>query len=96
MYFGIILGMALTPYLVIHSGMDHMLVTYGIVSLIVAVIFLTLVKERPPSPAGQEERSLVFDGMKSMLHRKNYILCWLFSFLVSEYLMLSLPGSKKS
>jgi len=74
MYFGIILGMALTPYLVIHSGMDRMLVTYGIVSLIVAVIFLTLVKERPPTPAGQEERSLVFDGMKSMLHRKNYIL----------------------
>jgi len=74
MYFGIILGMALTPYLVIHSGMDRMLVTYGIVSLIAAVIFLALVKERPPTPAGKEERSLVFDGMKSMLHRKNYIL----------------------
>jgi len=74
MYLGIILGMALTPYLVIHSGMDHMLVTYGIVSVIATVVFLALVEERPPTPAGKEERSLVFDGMKSMLHRKNYIL----------------------
>jgi MFS family permease len=74
MYLGIILGMALTPYIVIHSGMDRMLVAYGIVSLIAAVVFLALVKERPPTPAGKEERSLVFDGMKSMLHRKNYII----------------------
>jgi len=74
MYFGIILGMALTPYLVIHSGMVHMLILYGIVSGIAAVVFFVLVRERPPTPAGQEERSLVFDGLKSMLHRKNYIL----------------------
>ena len=74
MYLGIILGMALTPYIVIHSGIDRMLVAYGIVSLIAAVVFLSLVKERPPTPAGKEERSLVFDGMKSMLHRKNYII----------------------
>ena len=74
MYFGIILGMALTPYLVIHSGMRGMLVSYGIVAGIAAVVFLALVKERPPTPVGNEERSLVFDGLKSMLHRKNYIL----------------------
>jgi len=77
MYFGIILGMALTPYLVIHSGMDRMLITYGIVSVIAAVFFLVLVKERPPTPAcpsGQEERSLVYDGLKSMLRHKNYLL----------------------
>jgi MFS family permease len=74
MYFGIILGMALTPYLVIHSGMRGMLVSYGIVAGIAAVVFLALVKERPPAPVGNEERSLVFDGLKSMLHRKNYIL----------------------
>jgi len=74
MYFGIILGMALTPYLVIHSGVNRMLVIYGIVSGIAVVVFLAMVKERPPTPAGQEERSLVFDGLKSMLHRKNYLL----------------------
>jgi MFS family permease len=51
-----------------------MLITYGIISGIAAVVFLALVKERPPTPAGGEERSLVLDGLKSMLQRKNYIL----------------------
>jgi MFS family permease len=74
MYFGIILGMSLTPFLVVHSGMKEMLLSYGIVSAIAAAIFLILVKERPPVPAGEEERSLVLDGMKSMLQRKNYLL----------------------
>jgi len=74
MYFGIILGMAVTPHLVLYAGMVHTLFIYGILSGIAAVVFLVLVKERPPTPAGQEERSLVFDGLKSMLQRKNYIL----------------------
>jgi sugar phosphate permease len=77
MYLGIVIGMALTPYLVIHSGMDGMLVTYGTISIIAAILFLIFVRERPPTPAcppGQEERSLVFDGLKNMLRNKNYIL----------------------
>lgn len=77
MYFGIVIGMALTPHMVIHGGMDGMLVNYGIVSIVAAILFLVFAKERPPTPAcppGQEERSLVFDGLKNMLRSKNYIL----------------------
>jgi cyanate permease len=74
MYFGIILGMALTPHLVLNNGMHQTLLVYGIASAIAAVIFLVFVKERPPIPVGDEERSLVFDGLKSMLKRKNYLL----------------------
>lgn len=74
MYLGIILGMSLTPFLVVQSGMKEMLLIFGIMSAIAAMIFLILVKERPPIPAGEEERSLVLDGMKSMLQRKNYLL----------------------
>jgi Na+/melibiose symporter-like transporter len=57
--------------------MDGMLVTYGTISIIAAILFLIFVRERPPTPAcppGQEERSLVFDGLKNMLRNKNYIL----------------------
>jgi MFS family permease len=77
MYFGIILGMAVTPFMVVHSGMSHMLIIYGIVSAIAAIVFLALVRERPPTPAcpaWQEERSLVYDGLKTILRRKNYLL----------------------
>jgi cyanate permease len=77
MYLGIVIGMALTPFLVLHSGMGSMLVNYGLLSIAAAVLFLVFVRERPPTPAcppGQEERSLVFDGLKNMLRNKNYIL----------------------
>ncbi|MCX6251509.1 MAG: MFS transporter [Bacteroidetes bacterium] len=76
-YLGIVIGMALTPILVIHSGIHSMLLDYGIISVVAAILFLLLAREKPPTPAcppGQEERSLVFDGLKNMLKKKNYIL----------------------
>ena len=82
-YLGIIVGMALTPYLVLQSSINNMLVTYGIVSAIAAIIFFVAVKERPPTPPclpGQEERSLVFDGLKQILHKKDFILLMLIFF----------------
>jgi cyanate permease len=78
MYVGILAGMILTPYLIIGSGIDGMLYIYGIVSIITAVIFLVLIKERPPTAPcrpDQEERSLVYDGFKQTLHNKDFI--WL-------------------
>lgn len=77
MYLGIVFGMALTPYLVIMSGLGSTLFIYGIIAIVAAILFLAFAKERPPTPAcppGQEERSLVFEGLKNMLRKKNYIL----------------------
>src|SRR5674476_1146648 len=47
MYLGILLGMTLTPYLIIGSGIGGMLYIYGIISIITTVSFLVLIKERP-------------------------------------------------
>ncbi|MBN1314052.1 MAG: MFS transporter [Anaerolineales bacterium] len=77
MYLGIALGMALTPYLVLQSSIDNMLVAYGIASAIATIVFFGAVKERPPTPPcfpGQEERSLVFDGLKQILRKKDFLL----------------------
>ena len=77
MYLGIAVGMALTPYLVLQSNIESMLVAYGIVSALAAIVFFGAAKERPPTPpclAGQEERSLVFDGLKQILHKKDFVL----------------------
>lgn len=77
MYLGIVFGMALTPYLVIHSGLGSTLFSYGIIAVVAAILFLAFAKERPPTsacPPGQEDRSLVFDGLKNMLRKKDYIL----------------------
>ncbi len=83
-YLGIIVGLALTPYLTIQSGLGSMLVMYGIVAVIAAVAFLGLARERPPTPPcppGQDERSLVFDGLKQTLRKGNFVLL-LFVFFV--------------
>jgi len=75
MYVGIIIGMALTPYLSLQAGIAGTLLRYGIISAIGMVLFFMLVKEHPPTPPcppGQEERALVFDGLKQMLRMKGF------------------------
>jgi cyanate permease len=70
MYVGILLGMAITPYVTIKCGMEKMLLTYGVASAITTFLFFLFVKERPltpPCPPGQDERSLVFDGLRQII-----------------------------
>ena len=84
MYLGIVVGLALTPYLTIRSGIGSMLVTYGIVSVMAAVVFFGLARERPPTPPcppGQEERSLVTDGLRHILRQRDFVLLMLVFFV---------------
>jgi cyanate permease len=84
MYIGILAGMTVTPYLIIGSGIVGMLYIYGIVSVFTAVIFLVIIKERPPTAPcrpDQEERSLVFDGFKQTLRTKDFILLMVIFFI---------------
>ena len=84
MYIGILLGMTLTPYLIIGSGISGMLYIYGIISIITAILFLVLIKEGPPTAPclpEQEERSLVYDGFKQTLRTKDFILLMVIFFI---------------
>ncbi|MEI6047631.1 MAG: MFS transporter [Bacteroidota bacterium] len=84
MYIGILAGMTLTPYLTIGSGISGMLNIYGIISILTAIIFIVLIKERPLTPPcrpDQEERSLVFDGFKQTLRTKDFILLMVVFFI---------------
>jgi sugar phosphate permease len=77
MYVGIAVALVLTPYLTIQSQISGMLLSYGIIAVIAAVIFFALVKERPPTAPclpDQEERSLVFDGLKESLRMRSFVL----------------------
>ncbi len=74
-YLGVLIGMLLTPYLVSGNGISGMIYYYGIISIISAILFLLLVRERPataPCRADQEERSLVLTGLKDTLHNKAF------------------------
>lgn len=84
MYLGILIGMTLTPYLIIGSGIAGMLYIYGIISMLTAVAFLVLIKEGPPTAPclpDQEERSLVYDGFKQTLRTKDFILLMIIFFI---------------
>ncbi len=77
MYLGIFLGLAVTPYLTLHLQIGGMLIAYGVISVVAALVFFIFARERPatpPCPPGMEARSLVFDGLKQMFRRKDFIL----------------------
>ena len=84
MYVGILTGMILTPYLVKGSGIGNMLYVYGLMSVIVGVIFFLFAREHPAKKfADQEgdERVLALEGMKQMLTNRNFILLAIIFFI---------------
>lgn len=75
MYVGILAGMIVTPHLIIGSGIGGMLYIYGVIAMIAAVIFVVFAKEGPPTAPcrpDQEERSLVYDGIKNIFKVKDF------------------------
>ncbi len=76
-YLGILAGIALTPFLVLRSGIAGMLNMYGIVAAIAMFLFFIFARERPPSPPcppEQAARSLVIDGLTKMIRQRDFIL----------------------
>ncbi len=80
-YLGILVGLVLTPALVASAGLPAALKAYGIAAVLFAAAFFALVRERPPSPAGSEERSLVLDGLKAILHDRTFLFLVLLFFI---------------
>jgi len=77
MYVGILLGLVVTPYLTLGAGMRTMLLIYGGLAAVAAVLFFVLARERPPTPPcapDQEGRALVLDGLKQALRRREFAL----------------------
>jgi len=75
MYVGILAGMIVTPHLIIGSGIGGMLYIYGIVAMVAATVFVVFAKEGPPTAPcrpDQEERSLVYDGIKNIFRVRDF------------------------
>ena len=84
LYLGPLTAMIITAPLAARHGIPGMLVIYGIAAAVAAVLFLVFARNRPPTPAcppGQEARALMFDGLKSMLRRKDFILLLVIFFI---------------
>jgi MFS family permease len=84
MYLGILAGMIVTPYLVIAYGIASMLYILGITSVVVAVLFLFVVRESPPTPPcpeGMEVRALVTEGFRQIFRTKDFYWLMLIFFI---------------
>jgi Na+/melibiose symporter-like transporter len=75
--------MALTPVLFKIQGMQGMLMSYGIASVVIAVIFFIFIKDKPPTPPTlrHEVRHSVFAGLKHMFKIKDMILLLVLFFI---------------
>lgn len=83
-YVGILVGLVLTPFLSLQGGIAKMLLVYGVGALVAGVVFLVVAREHPPTPPGppeQEERALMFDGLKQALRKKDFLLLMLIFFI---------------
>ncbi|MEN6570603.1 MAG: MFS transporter [Anaerolineaceae bacterium] len=81
---GMALGMVLTPVLIESFSIPHIQLVYGAVAAFSALLFLIFARENPPTPAcppGQEERTLMFDGLKQALKVKQFWYWLLITFI---------------
>jgi MFS family permease len=83
-FIGIIVAMAATPFLVASVQMSGMLMWYGIVSVVGAVVALAFIRERPPTPPSEvdrEERFKVFEGLRHILKQRDMLILLLLFFV---------------
>jgi MFS family permease len=81
LYLGPLAAMLLGPFLVLRIGLPRLLMAYGLATAAAAVLFFVLARERPPTPAGPDERILMFDGLKSMMRQRDFIFLLIMFFV---------------
>jgi cyanate permease len=83
-YLGILVGLALTPFLTLQVGIDRMLLIFGVGAVVAAIFFLVVARERPVTPPGppeQEERALMLDGLRLIVRKRDFLLLMLIFFI---------------
>ncbi len=90
-YLGIIIVMAVTPMMIVSSpelpgygtGIDRMLMIYGIISAAGSILALVLIREKPPTPPSAEEleHKKFFEGLKHILTQRDLIIMLILFFI---------------
>jgi MFS family permease len=80
---GIVIGQIATPFMLTAWGMANTMLIYGIVGAISAMLFLIFAKDKPPTPAGYEERVLMLDGLKHILKMRDFYLLAFIIFVIN-------------
>ena len=81
-FIGQAFGLMATPFMVQSLGFSTTFLWYGIVAAISAVLFILFSREKPPTPAGYEERIALTAGLKLVLKSLDFYLLAFAFFLV--------------
>ncbi|MHA1527210.1 MAG: MFS transporter [Promethearchaeota archaeon] len=74
---GVALGMIMTPILVINLNFGSMLLIYGILALISSIVFVILVKNKPPTPPSSNsaiDKIYMLKGFKLLFSNRNFVI----------------------
>jgi len=77
LFIGMVISLGLTPVLVDNLGLRSMLLIYGIMGIAGAVLFFTLVRAKPPTPAREpkkEEKISIREGLKRILRIRDFVI----------------------
>ncbi len=83
-YLGITIALAATPYLTNMLEITGMLKFYGFLSAGGAVLFLTFIREHPPTPPhgeGEDYRQKVFEGIRHIFRQRDMVIVLVIFFI---------------
>jgi cyanate permease len=75
-YLGVLLSLFVTPPLTAAYGLPGCLLIWGIAGAAAALFFILVAREKPATPVGRPEdevRSLMFDGLRSMIRKRDFL-----------------------
>lgn len=85
-FLGMCIGLLVTPLLLgVGISIKGVLLVYGVIGVIAAILFLIFVKEKPPTPPCAEEdaiRSSFKEGILSALKKRDFVLALLAFFFM--------------
>ncbi len=101
-FIGIMLGVLITPFIVVASNISIMILIYGILALISGVLFVIFVKNKPPTPPSSEilrEKVLMGEGLKKLFLNKYFLILFItfffglgiFNFITSYIELIVVP-----
>ncbi|MFX0033814.1 MAG: MFS transporter [Candidatus Hodarchaeota archaeon] len=101
-FIGIMLGVLITPFIFEALNLEMVLLIYGILALISGMLFIILVKNKPPTPPSTEiskERVLMGEGLKKLFINRYFIILFItfffglgiFNFITSYIELIVIP-----
>lgn len=83
-FIGIMLGMLLTPFIVLGLNFEFMILIYGLLALISGLLYIIFVKNKPPTPPSKEiptERMPMVTSLKQLFKSKYFLMLFIFFFI---------------